>query len=180
MPAFNFLEEFKNLSHLKLVWCRGKNKNLAKTEEQHKQNLVLIAAILAVGIVLAILFSRTPDSEQQEEATGPSPVYASQGQLAGGFPSELVLDGAASVESSYTIAYDASVNQHTAVFMSEISPASLYAQYKKYFTDNSWEIVYESDEGVHGLYARKAGVDINFTAGTQDEKTQVIIGYLVQ
>ena len=153
---------------------------MAKTEEPHKQNLVLIAAILAVGIVLAILFSRTPDSKQQEETAGPAPVYASQGQLAGGFPRELVLDGAASVESSYTIAYDASVNQHTAVFMSEISPAALHGQYKKYFTDNTWEIVYESDEGVYGLYARRAGVDVNFTAGIQDGKTQVIIGYLVQ
>src|SRR3989344_6402720 len=122
----------------------AKETKMQKTEEYHKQNLVLIAAILAVGIVLAIIFSRTPkSSDEQQETAGPSPVYASQGELTEGFPEELVIDGAASVESSYTIAYDATVNQHTAVFMSDESPAALRAQYKAFFVEEGWEILNE-------------------------------------
>ena len=156
-----------------------KQKELAKTQEQHKQNLVLIAAILAVGIVLAVLFTRSPkSSDEQKEAAGPVPVYASYGELATGFPKELVLDGAASVESSYTIAYDASVNQHTAVFMSDESPVTLRQQYKQYFADNGWKILSETTEGIQALYAQKDRIDASFTAGLQDGRTQVIIAYL--
>ena len=156
----------------------SETKGLPKTQEPHKQNLVLIAAILAVGIVLAIIFSRTQKSEEQREVTGPSPVYASQGKLTEGFPEELVIDGTASVESSYTIAYDATVNQHTAVFMSDESPAALRAQYKAFFVEEGWEILSESTEGVQALYAQKDRTDVSFTAGLQDGRTQVIIAYL--
>ena len=151
---------------------------MAKTEEQHKQNLVLIAAILAVGIVLAIIFSRTQKSEEQQEATGPSPVYASQGDLTEGFPEELVIDGTASVESSYTIAYDATVNQHTAVFMSDESPAALRVQYRQFFVDDGWEILNENAEGTQFIYAQKERIDVSFSAGIVNGQTQVIIAYL--
>lgn len=73
-------------------------------------------------------------------ASGPSPVYAPQGQLVPQFPTGLILNNSTTIDESYSISYSTSTNQYTAEYDSTSSMATLYADYQSYLPKNNWTV----------------------------------------
>ena len=110
-----------------------------------------------------------------------SPVYAPQGQLAPQFPKELILDPAAAVSGSYSMNYNANINQYTAIWTSSSSMASLFTKYETYFKGNGWTITNETTQyaALRAIYAKNAaGAAVNVAIVQRDKGSQVTISYL--
>ncbi len=122
-----------------------------------QKKTVIIAAIVVVAVILGVswyFFGRP---------TPPRATFAPQGALISGFPQNLVLDTAAAINNSYSIAYSGNLNQYTANWVSSSSMDALYGKYLQYFTANGWTITNSSTAiaGFRGLYAVNPSADVN-------------------
>jgi hypothetical protein len=139
---------------------------------------------IAAGILLFIAFlfwwpkyaAQTPASQPR----GPMPVHAPAGQLVPGFPKELILDESAKLSDSYSVNYNPSLNQYTAVFNSNEAMLDLFAAYKNWLTRNGWtitnEIAYYPTS--RGLYAKKGTADASIAIIDQKTQRQVVVSYV--
>lgn len=156
--------------------------------KSNKEKCVFIIIILlTVGASILVFYfkdwrsSGSPAVSPVSPATTlAKPQYASPGQLAPGFPSELILDSGAQLGLSYSINYDPSTNQYTASFKSKESMESLFSSYKKYLGDNGWNITNEITKypTSRGLYAVKGAADASVAIIKQTEGSEVVVSYL--
>ncbi len=142
--------------------------------------MLVWVGVIAVVLGILIVITWKPQRQQQPAPTGPAPVFAPQGQLTPNFPTALILDPQAEINSSYSINYDASTNQYTAEWNSSSSMASLYNNYKTYFGANGWTITnnitkYSSSRG---LYASNASSDVAVGIVSLGNDSQVTISYI--
>jgi hypothetical protein len=97
-----------------------------------------------VGIVVVVVIVAAwfiwGSSSRPPVASAPAPVYAPQGQLVAGFPSNLILDSNAAINGSYSINYSSSTNQYTAEYLSSSTVKALYGQYMAYLPKNGWTV----------------------------------------
>ncbi|RJQ14560.1 hypothetical protein C4553_00600 [Candidatus Parcubacteria bacterium] len=143
--------------------------------KQAKIALGIFAAVIVVALVIGI-FTRFRLGPREELG---KPVFAPQGQVVEGFPTELVLDNEARLNNSYSIKYDEKTKQYSVSFSSNQSAASLLASYKQYFTKEGWLIINETNlQQVKGIYAREVGVDVNVTINVESERSSVMISYV--
>lgn len=145
--------------------------------------IVLAVISIAVGAVYGLFPLPTfekPTKQSAQPQSQPQPNYASPGQLAPGFPSELVLDPKAAVKESYSINYGNNTNQYTASFNSKESMESLFSSYKKYLGDNGWSITNEITKypTSRGLYAVKGLTDASVAIINKGETREVIVSYV--
>lgn len=131
-----------------------------------------IVVVVAIIVIAGFFFKAW-------HAGGPAPVYAPHGEIVSGFPQELILDNAARVSNSYSIAYAAALNQYTVEWNSSSSPASLFAMYQDYFLKNHWTIVNSatSQPNFRGLYARLGTATVNLSITLENKSSRVGLSY---
>jgi hypothetical protein len=134
--------------------------------------------VAIVVIIVVVAFVWRP----AKKSAAPVPVFAPQGQLTPNFPKQLMLDPEAQVNTSYAINYDPTTNQYTAEWTSSSSLASLYGDYQKYFSDNSWTITNQS--GVKAasklavLYAATTTANVNVTLVARGGGADATVSYV--
>ena len=137
--------------------------------------------VVVLAIVLAFVWK--PGSTPPV-ASGPTPVFAPQGQLVPQFPKSLIVDTAAGIDQSYSIGYSSSTNQYTAQYSSSSSIATLYNQYKTYFGQGGWTITNNSGataaSKIAVIYAATSTANVNVTIVTQGKGANVTISYVGQ
>lgn len=133
-------------------------------------------------LVLVLLFSGAfkPSSPTPTPSSGATPVYAPQGELVAGFPTELILDTSARTTQSYSINYSSSTSQYTANFTSNESMLKLYGDYKTYFPQNGWTIVNDttSYKDSRSLYAKQGTAEASVAVIDKGTTRQVTVSYL--
>jgi hypothetical protein len=148
--------------------------------------IVAGVVIIIVAVSLGIWWFAAKKAPQQAApvVTTPPPVvamHAPKGQVAPGFPKELILDNAAALSDSYAINYSASTNQYTAEWISTSSPLSLYDIYHAYVTKNGWTITNQADGSVlKGIYAKKASAALSviIMPQAQNKGTKIMVAYV--
>lgn len=135
--------------------------------------------VAVVVIVVAVAFVWRPGPKKP---SGPTPVFAPQGQLTPNFPKELILDPQAAIGVSYAINYNPSTNQYTAQWTSSSSLVTVYNDYQKYFQDNGWTITNKSGvkaaSKIGAMYASTATANVNVTIVAQGKGAAVTISYV--
>jgi hypothetical protein len=141
---------------------------------------VWVGVVVVVLVVVGALIWRS--TSQQPANSGPAAVYAPQGQLAPGFPKNLVLDAQARIGSSYSIAYASTTNQYTARWVSSSSVATLYNSYKTYFGNNGWAITNSSGatstSKLGAIYAATSSANVSVTMITQGKGSEITVSYV--
>ena len=121
-------------------------------------------------------------------ATPPTPpptpplVYAIKGELAPGFPKELILDDSAKLADSYSISYEASLKQYTATYTSQKSISDLFTLYQNYFTKNNWTFVNQVTKypTSRGMYVTDSTNEAGVAILMQGSSTKVMVSYIVK
>lgn len=151
--------------------------------------VVLAVAVLA-GLVLIFLYIAKKPSVSPFLTIGagtgetpkqaPAPVSAPKGETVTGFPKELILDSAADLGSSYSLNYNANLNQYTASYISKLSMSRLFDMYKSYYQKNSWAVTNEITKypSSRGLYAVKGTVESSVAVIDEGAARNVIVNYL--
>lgn len=133
-----------------------------------------------VVVLVAIAFAWWPS--QKKQPSGPTPVFAPQGQLTPNFPKQLMLDPAAQVGQSYAINYDPNTNQYTAQWTSSSSVATVYNDYQTYFGANGWTITNQSGakaaSKIAAMYAATSTANVNVTIVAQGKGAAVTVSYV--
>jgi hypothetical protein len=101
-----------------------------------------VGAVIFAGVVAVWVVSTqgAPMTTTPPAPSGPTPVYALQGQLTPQFPKDLVFGASAAINDSYSINYSTSTNQYTAEYNSSSTVTALYKQYTSYLPANGWKI----------------------------------------
>jgi len=137
--------------------------------------------IVVLALILIFVGGSSPSYPPPSgPSSGSTPVYAPQGELVAGFPTELILDTSAKTTQSYSINYSSSTDQYTANFSSGQSMLALYGAYKTYLTQNGWTITNDmhSYTSSRGLYATKGNADASAAIVDQGATRQVTVTYL--
>ncbi len=140
-------------------------------------------AVIVVVVVVWAVWGSWGLMRKPKTVSGPTPVFAPQGQLVSLFPGRLILDGSSSsVGGSYSVDYSSSTDQYTAEFDSSSSMLSVYASYTQYLPANGWTITnamtrYASSRG---LYASNASSDVAVGIVSQGKGSQVTVTYLIK
>src|ERR1700733_9495778 len=155
-------------------------------KNQTRNLILIIVAVLVVAflVIWAVFFMKpsSPASPTGSTSTsGPQPAYVAPGQLAAGFPKQLILGATtSSVSQSYSINYASSTNQYTAVWTSTISLQPLFAQYQAYLAANGWVVSHTTTtyQNSRGIYAVKGGTAVNISIiATGTNGSQVTVSY---
>ncbi len=126
----------------------------------------IIVSIAAIALVVfkinsplpsgdAIRVQNQPQGQAKPTSTKPVATYAPQGEITPGFPAESILDSSGTPAQSYTIDYpEDNVTQKTTNFTSDKSMATLFSEYKDYFSKNGWTILntnttYPTSRGIY-------------------------------
>lgn len=147
--------------------------------------LILAAVVILIVIfIAAFVFKSNPQGGGPAGPTaaqvGVSPTYAPQGQLAAGFPTDLILDGKAKVSQSYSIDYAAAGNQYTASWDSVMSVQALFDAYKSYLPLHGWTIpdgVAQIGKYGASLYGEQSGATANISIVPKGKGSHVVISY---
>lgn len=138
-----------------------------------------IAVVVLIVIVLAWMSTSAP---KPAAVSGPTPVYAPQGQLTPNFPKELILDPQAQIGSSYSVNYDATTNQYTARWISSSSILTLYNEYKTYFGNDGWMLTNSSGatnaSKIGAMYAATTSAKVNVTILAKSGGAEVTVNYV--
>jgi hypothetical protein len=115
-------------------------------------------------------------------ASGPTPVFAPQGQLVPQFPKGLIVDGDAAISGSYAINYSSSTNQYTAEYDSSSTVTSLYKDYQSYLSANGWVVTgsLATHPTFDALAATQGSNQLQVVISTKAKGSQVTITYLVK
>jgi hypothetical protein len=141
------------------------------------------AAVVVVVIVLAFVWKPNMNNPKGTTPTPVgTPVYAPQGQLIPQFPTQLILDSAASLNQSYSINYSSTTNHYTAEYNSSSSMASMYTKYKTYLPANGWVIANDMTlySNSRGLYATNTSSGVEVAIDQIGKGSKVIITYLIK
>jgi hypothetical protein len=147
-----------------------------------KKRMWVWVGIAVVVVVIAVVIAVPHQSATPVANTTPTstpPVYAPQGQLASGFPKQLVLDTNSQVNSSYAINYSTSTNLYTTQFNSSSSMATMYANYNTYLTANGWTIARKITSHLtsRGIVASNATSEVLVTIVAEGKGSQVTVTY---
>jgi hypothetical protein len=140
-------------------------------------------AVVVIAVAVAFIWKPNFSKPATSTNTTPPPVtYAAQGQIVPQFPKQLILDGLASVGSSYSIGYSSSTNQYTAVFNASTSMAILYYSYKQYFLANRYGIVNDITKypTSRGLDAVNASSEVAVAIVQKGTGSQTTITYVTK
>lgn len=137
---------------------------------------------VAVVVIVIIVWAVWNVGMHQQASSGPVPVYAPQGQLVAQFPKGLIVDSAATISGSYSIAYATSTNQYTAEYDSSSTMAALYKQYQTYLPANGWTITgtLTTHPTYEAIAAAQNGAQLQVVIESENEGSQVTVTYLVK
>jgi hypothetical protein len=147
-------------------------------QDNRRGNMWVWVGIIVVIIAVILFIFWKPGSWSPANVPQGTPAYAPQGQLASGFPQNLILDTGAALQSSYSINYSTSTNQYTAQWDSSSTPQSLLSKYDAYLPANGWTITnQQAGPTLKSIYATDASASLNFVASVQNGVTQVVLTY---
>jgi hypothetical protein len=145
----------------------------------------VICAVVVVAVVGVVAWGIVARRGNPETATGPATLHAPQGQVAAGFPKELILDKGVQVSNSYTVSYSSTTNQYTVQWNSPSTAASIYNSYFAYLPTHGWTITnrFTTHPGMLGLYATKtsatSSASVSVTITVQSTGSQASASYAV-
>ncbi len=136
----------------------------------HRERIVILIALVVI-LAIAVFVVYRPKEKKFFE-------YAPKGELAPGFPKELVLPNL-TLDSSYSASYAKDLNQFTSALNSQDSLDKIFQAYKTYLGANNWKITnVTAYPGSRGIYARKDQADINVAIIDQGDKRAVSVTYV--
>ncbi len=143
---------------------------------------VWVGIVVVVGVVVAWFVWGPTATKPAPVATGPVPVYAPQGQLVPQFPKDLILDSAAAISGSYSIAYSTSTNQYTAEYDSSSTVGALYKQYMAYLPGDGWTVTgsLTTRPTFDAISASQSNSQLSVVISTASKGSHVGITYLVK
>ncbi|MBP9771565.1 MAG: hypothetical protein KBD16_01430 [Candidatus Pacebacteria bacterium] len=162
-----------------------------RTEEVHhtkkSRGGLVVGLVILLLILLALLWLSDGGMQQtggpREIAPGQTLTEAAEGQVVGGFPTELLLEPEATTDSSYSIAYtDGNISQPVVSYRSAKTLGENVASYKTYLEGNGWNITHQADENVAPVtffYAYKANAEVNITFASDVSGVMVTIAYVL-
>ena len=162
-----------------------------RTEEAHqtkKSHGGLILGLVIIFLILLGLLWLSDGGMQQaggprEIAPGQVLTEAPEGEVVGGFPTELLLEPEAATDASYSIAYaDDNTTQPVVSYRSAKPLSENIASYKTYLEGNGWDIKQYADENVAPVtffYAYKANAEVNVTFASDVSGVMVTISYVL-
>jgi hypothetical protein len=138
--------------------------------------------IVVIVVVVWIVWAAWKPTVPQQTNSGPTPVFAPQGQLVPQFPKDLILDSNAAISGSYSIDYSSSTNQYTAEYDSSSTVTSLYNQYQTYLPQNGWTMAgtLTTHPTFDVLAATQGNDQLQVVISTLSKGSQVIITYVVK
>jgi hypothetical protein len=147
-----------------------------------KRVWVWVGVVVVVIVAVALIWWRPTAKAPQKVASGPVPVYATQGQLVTQFPKNLIIDTNAAITGSYSINYSSSTNQYTTEYDSSSTVSALYKQYKSYLPKNGWTITTSltTRPTFDLISAAQGNSQLQVVISTQGKGSQVAITYLVK
>ncbi|HUC31361.1 MAG TPA: hypothetical protein VMR99_01570 [Candidatus Paceibacterota bacterium] len=145
-----------------------------------KRVWVWVGVAVVVIAVAAWLFWKP--SAPHQAASGPTPVFAPQGQLTPNFPKALILDSNAAISGSYSINYSSSTDQYTAEYDSSSTVTALYNKYQSYLPQNGWTVngSLTTHPTFDAIAASQGNNQLQIVISTESEGSQVIITYVVK
>ena len=150
-------------------------------KKDEKRTWAWIGAAVVILALIAVFSGKLGNLTAPAGPSGPTPVYAPQGQLVGGFPKALILDQNAAVSNSYSINYSAGINQYTAQWTSSMSLNNLFSAYQSYFSGNGWKVsnvmAYPKAKGMH---AENASSTVGISITDNVKSRAVTITYVAK
>ena len=141
-----------------------------------------IWAWVGVAILVIVVIAWVIWRPQEKVASGPSPVFAPQGQLVPQFPKDLILDTNAAISGSYAINYSSSTNQYTAEYDSSSTVTSLYKDYQSYLSTNNWVVIgsLTTHPTFDAIAATQGNNQLQVVISAENKGSQVTITYMVK
>ena len=141
-----------------------------------------IWAWVGVAILVIVVIAWVIWRPQEKGASGPSPVFAPQGQLVPQFPKDLILDTNAAISGSYAINYSSSTNQYTAEYDSSSTVTSLFGAYQSYLPANGWTLTgsLTTHPTFDVLSATQDNNQLQVVISTEAKGSQATITYVAQ
>jgi hypothetical protein len=149
-------------------------------QDNRQGNVWVWVGIAVVVIVIILAFVWHPSAK-----VPPPPgtaVHASQGQVVGGFPQNLLLDSAAQISNSYSINYSSSTNQYTAAWNSSSSLADETSEYQQYLQANGWRVTPNpvTQSTIRALSAGNGSATLLVNIVAQGKGSQVTLTYVTR
>ena len=136
---------------------------------------------VAIVVIAAVVWAAVAVMQKQpgQQATGPTPVYAPQGQLTPNFPADLIIDSSTAISQSYSINYSSSTNLYTAIYDSSSSMKMMFQDYMGYFASSTvWKVARVYVEPTYDSIAVTNGNgQAQVVISTQGTGSHVAIGY---
>jgi len=142
--------------------------------------VVVVAIIIAAAIILR---HRKAVAPKNSAAITRSPIhiqptYATGGDLANGFPSDLVLGTKPDITQSYSVPYG-NQSQSTTSFQVQDSSDALFQSYLTYFQTNSYGIISKQQtKTLDSIYASNKDADISVTITQATGGSRADVSYL--
>lgn len=147
--------------------------------ERRAKTATIIFAVLVILGLAVLVYLRGPSGIIP--SVEPKREFAPAGELAPGFPGELILDGKENIESSFSVNYGPGVSQYTANFSTDGSLRATADKYKSYLEKNGWIITNEisQHENSRGLYAKKQNFEVSVAILDQRERRGINLTYII-
>ncbi len=136
-------------------------------EGKYKYIAIVLLALAIIAGALALSKSKREQTQQKNvdkavEQINGTKKDAPKGELISGFPSDLVMENSPSIQSSYSVQYDANTKQYTATYELTKPIPEVYNSYLDYLGKNKYRIVNKnSTAAVSNIYATSDLADIN-------------------
>ena len=157
------------------------------------KNLIFLSIVLAVAvsIFLFVIFSplnqknKNPGATKTIVNTAPAlvvegkPIFLPKNTLPQNFPSNLLLNNSAVVDSAFTIPYG-KTEQSTVAYFSGEPIKDLFGQYLKFFGSNNYQVLNNFVKNDFAqIYAVSKNGDVNLNiSGDAGGKLKVVINFL--
>jgi hypothetical protein len=149
--------------------------------ERRRVLLPLLVVLVAAAAVVAFVARPEAGGNVETIAPGQEKRTAPEGQVIPGFPNELLVEEAAVISESYSIAYSGSrVDQPVVRYMSGMSLADNIAAFRDRLQSDGWTITQDADPSASPafFYAYKDNAQVNILlVADESGKVQVTVAY---
>ncbi len=125
--------------------------------------IALAAAVIVLAVWIILSLPAGKNGQKEENIVTPQITQTLEGALPEGFPTDIPLNGKTAITQSYSATYpNSTAKQATISFTSSKSSKDNFAFYKKWASDNEWQIINQTDQdAIKSLYLKKDNSDIN-------------------
>lgn len=140
--------------------------------------ILLAVAVVAVIVLVRARNHRVPQTATTQAPLHIHPTYAPTGQLAAGFPKDLLVGAAPAISESYITAFGQQT-QATATYTDREPVNALLQAFLAYFRANGFGVISTTHAGnTESLYAVKKDADISVIITPGQGQCSVVVSYL--